>query len=195
MNALITSSKFHTRCSVSVGGINTSLAWWRFESTQTCSLLIAIVHSPPRKPNTLLLVTFIPCINYTVGLQTLLFAFALILQTSLLCLSNKTISQHSCESSWREKSCFRRSLVIRVGSCSRSINTTVSFFFSFFFFFWQGKCSPATGWTNTPLFPVCVLPSLQIVNSQSFDSEVIKKKKRVEQRDTEREKSLHDAAV
>lgn len=129
MSALITSGKSHTRCSVSVGGINTGLA--RFESIQTCSLLIAILRGPPRKPNALLLLTFIPCIYYTVGLQTLLFAFALILQTSLLCLSNKTISQHSCESSWGEKS-FRRSLVIRVGSCSRSINTTVSFFFLLF---------------------------------------------------------------
>lgn len=41
MSALITSGKSHTRCFVSVGGINTSLAQRRFEYTQTCSLLIA----------------------------------------------------------------------------------------------------------------------------------------------------------
>lgn len=43
MSALITSGKSHPRCSVSVGGINTSIARRRLEPTQTCSLLIAIL--------------------------------------------------------------------------------------------------------------------------------------------------------
>lgn len=43
MSALITSGKSHTRCSVSVGGINTSTTRRRLEPTQTCSLLIAIL--------------------------------------------------------------------------------------------------------------------------------------------------------
>lgn len=43
MSALITSGKSHPRCSVSVGGINTSRARRRLEPTQTCSLLIAIL--------------------------------------------------------------------------------------------------------------------------------------------------------
>lgn len=42
MRALNTSGKSHTRCFVSVGGINNSLAWI-FEFTQTCSLLIATI--------------------------------------------------------------------------------------------------------------------------------------------------------
>lgn len=50
-----------------------------------------------------------------------------------VCLGNKTISQNSCESSCGEKG-FRRGLVIRVGSCSRNIRTSLSFWRFFFFF-------------------------------------------------------------
>lgn len=41
-----------------------------------------------------------------------------------------------------ERKDFRLSLVICIGSCSKRINTAVSFLFLFFSFSWQAKCSP-----------------------------------------------------
>lgn len=115
MSALITSGKSHTRCFVSVGGIKASLAWRRFEYTQTCSLLIATLSIVATN---LYFLYKLHCrfTNPDVCICTY--------PTDITC--NKTISQHLCESSRGEKG-FWRSLVSRVGSCSKSINTTVSF--------------------------------------------------------------------
>lgn len=63
-------------------------------------------------------------------------------------------------------------------------------FFFFLFFFDKANVHPQHDETNTPLFPVCVLPSVQILNSQSFSLENLGPKNK-----KKRQKSLHDAAA
>lgn len=147
MSALITSGKSHPRCSASVGGINTSVARRSLGPTQTCSLLIAILrivvaanlysqrHLQCRFTNGVVCVRTLPCRHHLRVWAMKLFPGTRMNGAEEIEAPGGEFS-HLC---WQllEKHQY---------SC--------------FFFFWRGKCSPETWWTNTSLFPVCVLHSL-----------------------------------
>lgn len=101
------------------------------------------------------------------------------------------LPQRSCESSGEKGS--RQSLVICVGSCSSSINTTISFLFHLFAL--TRQCTPATWCTNISLFPVRArlsLPtSIHLVWGERNNAIKEKAGGNKEQKEKERERSLH----